>query len=101
SFLGRALLHDPKSFTYGYLDEKLVDTGLTKFLGLCPSALSRYLEIASACSTSSAPFLMRNLLTPVLRSFLASALQPCLGTWRLPLHAPPPRPLLRPSALPP
>ncbi|CAL9136930.1 unnamed protein product [Musa acuminata var. zebrina] len=56
SFLGRALLHDPKSFTYGYLDEKLVDTGLTKFLGLCPSALSRYLEIASACSTSSAPF---------------------------------------------
>ena len=53
SFLGRALLHDPKSFTFDYLDEKLIDTGLTKFLGLCPSALSRYLEFVSI---SSAPF---------------------------------------------
>ncbi|CAL9118637.1 unnamed protein product [Musa acuminata var. zebrina] len=52
-------------------------------------------------SPSLTAILMRNLLTPVLRSFLASALQPCLGTWRLPLHAPPPRPLSRPSALPP
>ncbi|RZR85912.1 hypothetical protein BHM03_00012974 [Ensete ventricosum] len=48
---------NPKSLTFGYLDEKPVDTGLMKFLGLCPS--------------------------------------PCLGIWSLPLHSPPPRPLLR------
>ncbi|RWW40505.1 hypothetical protein BHE74_00054079 [Ensete ventricosum] len=45
-----------KSSTFGYLDKKLVDTNLMKFLGLCPSALSWYLEFASAFSTSSAPF---------------------------------------------
>ncbi|RWW75861.1 hypothetical protein BHE74_00016087 [Ensete ventricosum] len=38
------------------LDEKPINTGLMKFLGHCPSALSWYLEFASAFSTSSAPF---------------------------------------------
>ncbi|RWV99451.1 hypothetical protein GW17_00037639 [Ensete ventricosum] len=47
---------NPKSLTFGYLDEKPVNTGLMKFLGLCPSALSWYLEFVSAFSTSSAPF---------------------------------------------
>ncbi|RZR82441.1 hypothetical protein BHM03_00008860 [Ensete ventricosum] len=28
---------NPKSLTFGYLDEKSIDTGLMKFLGLCPS----------------------------------------------------------------
>ncbi|RZS15529.1 hypothetical protein BHM03_00047359, partial [Ensete ventricosum] len=31
---------NPKSPAFGYLDEKSIDTGLMKFLGLCPSALS-------------------------------------------------------------
>ncbi|RWV90731.1 hypothetical protein GW17_00047037 [Ensete ventricosum] len=31
---------NPKSLAFGYLDEKSIDTGLMKFLGLCPSALS-------------------------------------------------------------
>ncbi|RWW64902.1 hypothetical protein BHE74_00027824 [Ensete ventricosum] len=53
SFLGRALLHNPKSLAFGYLDEKLIDTDLMKFLGLCPSALSWYFEFASAFFTSS------------------------------------------------
>ncbi|RRT50559.1 hypothetical protein B296_00008061 [Ensete ventricosum] len=48
---------NPKSLTFGYLDEKLVDTGLMKFLGLCPSTLSWYLEFTSAFPTSSAPFM--------------------------------------------
>ncbi|RZS12907.1 hypothetical protein BHM03_00044423 [Ensete ventricosum] len=48
---------NPKSLTFGYLDEKPIDTGLMKFLGLCPSR--------------------------------------GLGTWSLPFHSPPPRPLLR------
>ncbi|RWW60012.1 hypothetical protein BHE74_00033023 [Ensete ventricosum] len=52
---------NPKSFTFGYLDEKPVDTGLMKFLGLCPSALSWYLEFASAFSTSSTPFMTNAL----------------------------------------
>ncbi|RWW65299.1 hypothetical protein BHE74_00027399, partial [Ensete ventricosum] len=30
---------NPKSYAFGYLDEKSIDTGLMKFLGLCPSAL--------------------------------------------------------------
>ncbi|RRT73213.1 hypothetical protein B296_00026991 [Ensete ventricosum] len=47
---------NPKSLSFGYLDEKAIDTDLMKFLGLCPSALSWYLEFASAFSTSSAPF---------------------------------------------
>ncbi|RRT75274.1 hypothetical protein B296_00002563 [Ensete ventricosum] len=45
-----------RSLTFGYLGEKPVDIGLMKFLGLCPSALSWYLEFASAFSTFSAPF---------------------------------------------
>ncbi|RWW49281.1 hypothetical protein BHE74_00044580, partial [Ensete ventricosum] len=45
-----------KSLAFGYLDEKPIDTGLMKFLGLCPFALSWYLEFASAFSTSSVPF---------------------------------------------
>ncbi|RZS02475.1 hypothetical protein BHM03_00032527 [Ensete ventricosum] len=48
---------NPKSLAFGYLNEKPIDIGLMKFLGLCPS--------------------------------------PYLGTWSLPLHSPPPRPLLR------
>ena len=48
-----------KSFTFGYLDAKLIDTGLTKFLSLCPSILSRYMEFASAFSTSLAPFMTK------------------------------------------
>ncbi|RRT66245.1 hypothetical protein B296_00006577 [Ensete ventricosum] len=32
---------NPRSPTFSYLDEKLIDTGLMKFLDLCPSALSR------------------------------------------------------------
>ncbi|RWW79027.1 hypothetical protein BHE74_00012714 [Ensete ventricosum] len=47
---------NPKSLVFGYLDEKLIDTGLLKFLGLCPFPLSWYLVFASAFSTSSAPF---------------------------------------------
>ncbi|RWW51635.1 hypothetical protein BHE74_00041994 [Ensete ventricosum] len=47
---------NPKSLAFGYLDEKPIDIGLMKFLGLCPSALSWYLEFAFAFSTSSAPF---------------------------------------------
>ncbi|RZS21818.1 hypothetical protein BHM03_00054502 [Ensete ventricosum] len=47
---------NPKSLTYGYLDEKPIDIGLMKF----------------------------------------PALPPCLSTWSLPLHSPPPRHLLRP-----
>ncbi|RWW04271.1 hypothetical protein GW17_00032512 [Ensete ventricosum] len=37
---------NPKSLTFGYLDEKPIDTSLMKFLGLCPTALSWYLEFA-------------------------------------------------------
>ncbi|RWW64100.1 hypothetical protein BHE74_00028683, partial [Ensete ventricosum] len=33
----------------------------------------------------------------IFESFLASALPACLGTWSLPLHPPPPQPLLRPT----
>ncbi|RWV94104.1 hypothetical protein GW17_00043392, partial [Ensete ventricosum] len=51
---------NPKSLVFGYLDEKPTDTGLMKFLGLCPSALSWYLEFAS----HSLPF--RPLLRPML-----------------------------------
>ncbi|RWW47052.1 hypothetical protein BHE74_00046993 [Ensete ventricosum] len=47
---------NPKSLTFGYLDEKPIDIGLMKF----------------------------------------PALPLCFGTWSLPLHSPPPRPLLRP-----
>ncbi|RWW06833.1 hypothetical protein BHE74_00037173 [Ensete ventricosum] len=32
-----------------------------------------------------------------LMKFLGFSLPPCLGTWSLPLHSPPPRPLLRPT----
>ncbi|THU62048.1 hypothetical protein C4D60_Mb01t01050 [Musa balbisiana] len=49
--------------TFGYLDEKLIDTNLMKFLGLYPSALSRYLEFASAFSTSLAPFTAKRSLS--------------------------------------
>ncbi|RWW55781.1 hypothetical protein BHE74_00037543 [Ensete ventricosum] len=52
-----------KSLTFSYLDEKHADTGLMKFLGLCPSALPWYLEFTSAFSTFSAPF-MTNALPP-------------------------------------
>ncbi|RWW68339.1 hypothetical protein BHE74_00024129 [Ensete ventricosum] len=45
-----------KSLAFGYLNEKPIDIGLMKFLGLCPSALSWYFEFTSAFSTSSAPF---------------------------------------------
>ncbi|RWW40453.1 hypothetical protein BHE74_00054133, partial [Ensete ventricosum] len=44
---------NPKSPAFGYLDEKSIDTGLMKFLGLYPSALSWYLEFAFVFSTSS------------------------------------------------
>ncbi|RWV81997.1 hypothetical protein GW17_00056539, partial [Ensete ventricosum] len=54
---------NPKSLTFGYLDEKLVDTDLIKFIGLYHFALSWYLEFASAFSTSSAHF-MTNLTSP-------------------------------------
>ncbi|RRT54650.1 hypothetical protein B296_00017552 [Ensete ventricosum] len=47
---------NPKSLAFGYLDEKPIDIGLMKFLGLCPLALSWYFEIAFAFSTSLAPF---------------------------------------------
>ncbi|RRT39069.1 hypothetical protein B296_00048550 [Ensete ventricosum] len=46
---------NPKSLTFGYLDEKSIDNSLMKFLGLCPSVLSWYLEFAFAFSISSAP----------------------------------------------
>ncbi|RWW64039.1 hypothetical protein BHE74_00028752 [Ensete ventricosum] len=49
--------------TFSYLDEKPVDTGLMKFSGLCPSAVSWYLEFAFAFSTSSTPF-TTNALPP-------------------------------------
>ncbi|RWW43989.1 hypothetical protein BHE74_00050290 [Ensete ventricosum] len=54
---------NPKSLTFGYLDEKPIDIGLMKFLGLCPSILSSYLEFAFAFSTSSATFTI-NALPP-------------------------------------
>ncbi|RZS28346.1 hypothetical protein BHM03_00061927 [Ensete ventricosum] len=47
---------NPKSLAFGYLDEKPIDIGLMKFLGLCLFALSWYLEFAFAFSTSSASF---------------------------------------------
>ncbi|RRT50288.1 hypothetical protein B296_00020083 [Ensete ventricosum] len=47
---------NPRSVTFGYLDEKLIDTSLLKFLGL-------YLEFVFAFSTSSAPF-TTNALPP-------------------------------------
>ncbi|RRT56242.1 hypothetical protein B296_00015681 [Ensete ventricosum] len=50
------------SLAFGYLNEKPIDTGLMKFLGLCPSTLSWYLEFASALSTSLAPFRPRHSL---------------------------------------
>ncbi|RRT49947.1 hypothetical protein B296_00033397 [Ensete ventricosum] len=46
---------NPKSLAFGSLDEKSIDIGLMKFLGLCPSTLSWYLEFAFAFSTSSVP----------------------------------------------
>ncbi|RZS08222.1 hypothetical protein BHM03_00039163, partial [Ensete ventricosum] len=52
---------NPKSLTFGYLDEKPIDTDLMKFLALCPSALSWYLEFASTFSTFLAPFLRPTL----------------------------------------
>ncbi|RWW00087.1 hypothetical protein GW17_00036963, partial [Ensete ventricosum] len=52
---------NPKSLAFGYLDEKPIDIGLMKFLGLCPSALSWYLEFAFAFSTSSTPFMTNAL----------------------------------------
>ncbi|RRT31907.1 hypothetical protein B296_00048965 [Ensete ventricosum] len=45
-----------KSLAFSYLDEKPIDIGLMKFLSLCPSALSWYLEFVFVFSTSSAPF---------------------------------------------
>ncbi|RZS28399.1 hypothetical protein BHM03_00062023, partial [Ensete ventricosum] len=54
---------NPKSLAFSYLDEKLIDTGLMKFLGLCPFTLSWYLEFAFAFSTSSTPF-TTNALPP-------------------------------------
>ncbi|RRT80528.1 hypothetical protein B296_00002652 [Ensete ventricosum] len=54
---------NPKSPAFGYLDEKPIDTDLMKFLDLCPSALSWYLEFAFAVSTSSTPF-TTNALPP-------------------------------------
>ncbi|RRT76249.1 hypothetical protein B296_00013749 [Ensete ventricosum] len=54
---------NPKSLAFGYLDEKPIDIGLMKFIGLCPFALSWYLEFAFAFSTSSAPF-TTNALPP-------------------------------------
>ncbi|RWV82195.1 hypothetical protein GW17_00056324 [Ensete ventricosum] len=54
---------NPKSLAFGYLDEKPIDIGLMKFLGLCPFSLSWYLEFAFAFSTSSAPF-TTNALPP-------------------------------------
>ncbi|URD83986.1 hypothetical protein MUK42_21673 [Musa troglodytarum] len=57
---------DPKFPTYGYLNEKNIDTGLTKFLGLYPLALSRYLEFAFAFSTSSTPFITKR--SPSMRA---------------------------------
>ncbi|RWV78219.1 hypothetical protein GW17_00060840 [Ensete ventricosum] len=44
-----------KSLAFGYLDEKPIDIGLMKFLGLCPSILSWYLEFTSTFSISSTP----------------------------------------------
>ncbi|CAL9078770.1 unnamed protein product [Musa textilis] len=49
--------------------------------------------LASTRSPSLTAILMESLLTLVLRSSLASALQPCLGTWSLPKHSPPPQPI--------
>ncbi|RRT36469.1 hypothetical protein B296_00018012 [Ensete ventricosum] len=46
---------NPMSPAFGYLDEKSIDTGLMKFLGIYSSALSWYLEFAFAFSTSLAP----------------------------------------------
>ncbi|RRT67198.1 hypothetical protein B296_00002708 [Ensete ventricosum] len=45
-----------KSLAFNYLDEKPIDTGLMKFLGLCPSVLSWYLEFFFAFYTFSTPF---------------------------------------------
>ncbi|RRT63274.1 hypothetical protein B296_00001557 [Ensete ventricosum] len=52
---------NPKSPTFDYFDEKLVDTDLMKFLGLCPSALSWYLKFVSALSISTTPFTINSL----------------------------------------
>ncbi|RRT33340.1 hypothetical protein B296_00047434 [Ensete ventricosum] len=50
-----------KSSTFGYLDEKPIDTSLMKFLGLYPPAMSWYLEFAFIFSTFSGPFTTNTL----------------------------------------
>ncbi|RRT32211.1 hypothetical protein B296_00044429 [Ensete ventricosum] len=55
---------NPKSLAFDYLDKKPIDIGLMKFLGLCPSALSWYLEFAFAFFTSLTPF-TTNVLPPL------------------------------------
>ncbi|RWW20275.1 hypothetical protein GW17_00015627 [Ensete ventricosum] len=62
-FLVKHSYINPKSLTFGYLNEKPVNISLMKFYGLCPSVLSWYLEFPFAFSTSSAPF-MTNALPP-------------------------------------
>ncbi|RRT71665.1 hypothetical protein B296_00010203, partial [Ensete ventricosum] len=54
--LHRMSLGDQAFFLLAFVACTPIDTGLMKFLGLCPSALSWYLEFAFAFSTSSAPF---------------------------------------------
>ncbi|RZR93609.1 hypothetical protein BHM03_00022133 [Ensete ventricosum] len=69
---------NPKSLTFGYLDENPIDTDLMKFLSLCPSAMSWYLEFAFAFSISSAPF-TTNALPPREQGIDDSTEVPPLG----------------------
>ncbi|RWW05076.1 hypothetical protein GW17_00031669 [Ensete ventricosum] len=75
---------DSKSSTFYYFDEKPVNTDLTKFPGLCSSALFRYLEFASAFSTSrplSRPALSlhesKGLMTPRKFHLYGTMALPC------------------------
>ncbi|RRT64033.1 hypothetical protein B296_00027058 [Ensete ventricosum] len=76
-----------KSLTFGYLDKKLIDTGLMKFLGLCPFALYWYLEFNSAFSTSSA-FFTTKVYHHESKGSMTSWKSRLCGTMTLPAHGP-------------
>ncbi|RWW66390.1 hypothetical protein BHE74_00026247 [Ensete ventricosum] len=88
SFLVEHSCINPKFLTFDYLDEKPVDTGLKKFLGLCPSALSWYLEFVSAFSTSLALLRLTLSLHESKGSMTPQKFRYC-GTMTLPAHGPP------------
>lgn len=55
-FLVKHSYIEPKSPTFDYLNEKPINTNLTKFLGFYPSVLSQFLVFISVFFTSSTVF---------------------------------------------